>query len=65
MNSLEKELDAANKRVAVLESSLGEKEGRIKSLFTEKRNLEDQLDKLKKKLADKEKQLNVAKKQVC
>lgn len=64
VKKLEKDLNAANHRIGGLESSLAEKDGRNRALANEKRNLEDQLNDLRKELEKKDKQLLVAKKQV-
>lgn len=61
---LEKDLDAANKRIQVLEASLGEKDGRINALVYEKQKQDELINELRKNLASKEKQLHAAKKQV-
>ncbi|XP_071794203.1 lamin-B1-like isoform X1 [Asterias amurensis] len=60
----EKDLDAAFKRIQALEASLGEKDGRINALLSQKQQLEETVNDLRKTLASKEKQLTAAKKQV-
>ncbi|XP_022106026.1 lamin-B1-like isoform X2 [Acanthaster planci] len=61
---MEKDLEAANKRIQALETSLGERDGRISAMLHEKKQLDDLVNELRKNLASKEKQLQAAKKQV-
>ncbi|XP_002734960.1 prelamin-A/C-like isoform X1 [Saccoglossus kowalevskii] len=61
---LEKDLASAEKRLLNLEAQLSDKDAKLKTALNERQHFEDEYNRLKRDYANKEKQLDVSKKQL-